>query len=204
MTPFQQNCRILWGASKKGLIIDPGGDAEKIKAFLEKEGISLTQIWLTHSHIDHCGGVADLLETYPAASLTANPIEKELRSKVEEICAMYGIPKGYLKNCPEPTQEIKGGEQISFEGENFEVLFTPGHAPGHVCFYNAKGGYILSGDTLFKNSIGRTDLPGGDYSQLIKNIREKLLVLPPEVKVLNGHGPDTTIGDEKRNNPFLK
>lgn len=204
VTPFQQNCRILWGASKNALIVDPGGDVEKIKAAIDKMGLTPTEIWLTHSHIDHCGGVADLLTFYPGIPLTANPIEKELRSRVEEICEMYGVPEGYMKNCPEPSRNLKGGEQISFEGAVFEVLFTPGHAPGHLCFYNASEGFVLSGDTLFKNSIGRTDLPGGDYSLLINSIRQKLLVLPPEVKVLNGHGPDTTIGEEKISNPFLQ
>lgn len=204
VTPFQQNCRILWGSSKKALIIDPGGEVDKIKNLTDKEGLVPAEIWLTHSHIDHCGGVADLLTLFPGLPLSANPLEKELRSRVEDICSMYGVPEGYMKNCPEPTRFLSGGEQISFEGEVFEVLFTPGHAPGHLCFYNASGGYVLSGDTLFKNSIGRTDLPGGDYSLLIKSIREKLLVLPSEVKVLNGHGPDTTIGEEKKSNPFLK
>ena len=204
VTPLQQNCRILWGSSKRGLIVDPGGDTEKIKRALEKEGIEPAEIWLTHSHIDHCGGVADLMTLFPNITLTAHPLEKELRARVEDICAMYGIPPGYMKNCPEPSRLLSGGETIEFEAKNFETLFTPGHAPGHLCFYNSEGGFVLAGDTLFKNSIGRTDLPGGDYSMLMKSIREKLLSLPDDTRVLCGHGPDTTIGEERKSNPFLK
>lgn len=109
-----------------------------------------------------------------------------------------------LENCPEPTVGISGGETLNFEGESFEVIFTPGHSPGHLCFYNAKENVLIAGDTLFAGSIGRTDLPGGDYSTLMTSIREKIFTLPPSTKVLPGHGPDTTVEEEKKSNPFFQ
>lgn len=200
VTPIQQNCRVFLG--KDALIIDPGGDADKIIENLGGKDIS--QIWLTHSHLDHCGGVADLMEAFPKAKLYGHEIEKDYRQRVEDIAAYYGIPEGSMKNCPEPDVYLKGGETLEFEDMSFEVRFTPGHAPGHLVFINKKDKYILAGDTLFQGSIGRTDLPNGDYSTLIKSIKTELLSLPDDFQVLSGHGSDTTIGEERRTNPFLQ
>jgi hydroxyacylglutathione hydrolase len=202
LSPIQQNTRILI-AGDEALIIDPAGDAEVIINFLEHRGLTLTQIWLTHSHLDHCGGVADLMTRYPTTKLLGHPDEKLFRAHVEDICASYGIPPGSMKNCPEPTDYITGGERLIFGGLTFEALFTPGHAPGHIAFYQGDSGLLFAGDTLFAGSIGRTDLPGGDHNLLIRMIKEKILTLPDQTKVLSGHGPDTTVGAEKQGNPFL-
>ena len=158
VTPIQQNCRILLG--KAALVVDPGGDVEAIIASLG--GRMVSQIWLTHSHLDHCGGVAGLKETFPDSRIYGHELEKDYRQRVEDIAAYYGIPEGLMKNCPEPDTYIKGGEILDFEGVKFEVRFTPGHAPGHLVFVNKEEKYVFAGDTLFQGSIGRTDLPNGD------------------------------------------
>jgi len=203
VTSFPQNCRFLIDSeSKEAVVIDPGGEAHRIISELENRSAKCVEIWLTHSHLDHCGGVRDLKEA-TGAKLTGHPEERSFRARVEEICEMYGIPPGEMKNCPEPEQYITGGEVLSFANHSFEARFTPGHAPGHISFYCQERGVLIAGDTLFAGSIGRTDLPGGDYETLITSIREQILTLPDETVVLPGHGPDTTVGFERKNNPFL-
>lgn len=205
VTPFMQNCRVIW-ATEGGpaLVVDPGGDVEKIFRFLETNRLNCTQIWLTHSHLDHCGGVADLIEqcgTKP--QLIGHPIEKAMRQTVGQISEFYGLPSGYLKECPEPSQYVEGGEYLDFNGFRFEVRYTPGHSPGHVVFYCKQLNTLLAGDTLFSGSIGRTDLPGGNHEELILSIESQIFSLPKETKVLCGHGEDTLVGDEIRGNPFF-
>lgn len=201
VTPFSQNCRIL-SAGGEAVVIDPGGDAPLILEELKKRGLILREIWLTHSHLDHCGGVSRILKAHQVP-LIAHPIEATMRDHVVEVASMYGAPPGMFENCPQPDVEITGGEKLKFQDAEFEALFTPGHSPGHISFYNPSGGYVIAGDVLFAGSIGRTDLPGGDHNLLLKSVREKLFVLPPETSVLSGHGPNTTIGTEMRDNPFF-
>ncbi len=203
VSPFAQNCRILT-CDKQGLavVVDPGGDAALILDALGRSSARLQAIWLTHSHLDHCGAVAELKSEFDVP-LLAHPIEKELRANVERICEMYGVPPGLMQNCPEPDTEIVGGERLQLGEEEFELLFTPGHSPGHICFYNRKASKLIAGDTLFAGSIGRTDLPGGDHRTLIRSIKEQILTLPGETAVLSGHGPDTKISAEISSNPFL-
>jgi hydroxyacylglutathione hydrolase len=203
VTELQQNCRILWKqGTTQALVVDPGGDAPLISSFLKSQGLVCEQIWLTHSHFDHCGGVARLMSE-GVKILYGHIIEREFRQRVEDILTLYGISSKDMKNSPEPTHYIKGGETLEFQSVEFKVLFTPGHSPGHLCFYAPSENVLLAGDTLFNGSIGRTDLPGGDYKTLINSIVEKILILPDDTKVLSGHGPDTTIGHERKNNPFL-
>lgn len=203
VTPFAQNCRVLACSSTKvAAVVDPGGDTERITQVLEAENLELAQIWLTHSHLDHCGGVADLKDQ-KNVELYAHPNERELRANVVAICQAYGIPSGSMRNCPEPENHLLGGEQLKLGQEVFEVLFTPGHSPGHVCFYHKGSANLIAGDTLFAGSIGRTDLPGGSFHTLITSIKEVIFALPKETAVLPGHGPDTQIGHEKNSNPFL-
>lgn len=204
VSPLQQNCRILLDtASKQAVVVDPGAEADRILGILTKKGVSCAEIWLTHSHLDHCGGVADLKKA-TGALVRAHAVESVMRAKVEEIAAMYGLPKGIFKNCAEPDSNLSGGETLNFAGANFEVRFTPGHSPGHVVFYCAEGNFLLAGDTVFAGSVGRTDLPGGSHQQLIASIREHILTLPDNVRILSGHGPDTLVGTERRSNPFLE
>lgn len=204
VTPFQQNARLLYCPdSNQAVVIDPGGDADLILSRAEKNNLTIEQIWLTHSHLDHCGGVADLKEA-TGATLLGHEIERPMRERVLEICRMYGLPAGGMKNCPEPDRYIKGGDTVTLSSYSFEVMFTPGHAPGHLCFYYEPGGVLFCGDTVFAGSIGRTDLPGGSHQQLIHSIKENILVLPDETRLFPGHGPETTVGREKLSNPFLQ
>ena len=198
-----QNCRILsCGSDPRAVVVDPGGDVAEIEAVLKRNGLECREIWLTHSHLDHCGGV-HVLKERTGARLFAHPLESEMRQRVKDLCLLYGLPHGSMEDCPEPEEYISGGETLLLGDLSFQVLFTPGHSPGHVCFYNQPSRTLLAGDTLFAGSIGRTDLPGGDHQTLLRSIRESILGLPSDTVVMPGHGPDTTIGIEKHKNPFL-
>ena len=203
VTEFGQNARILWcSETKDAVIIDPGGDADKILAGVNRLGVTVKAVWLTHSHLDHCGGVAPLLEAINVP-LVANPEERMMRTNVKSIALMYGMSPDEWHNCPEPTVTIRGGETLSIGNSSCVVLFTPGHSPGHVSYYFEKERRVASGDVLFAGSIGRTDLPGGDSKTLLAAIRREIFTLPAETRVLTGHGPGTTVGEEKASNPFF-
>jgi hydroxyacylglutathione hydrolase len=203
VTPFMQNARILTCTDTKvTVVVDPGGEPDRIISELHSRDLSCSQIWLTHSHLDHCGGVLPLLESL-GVPLVAHPAEEAMRARVRSIAQMYGLPSSEWFDCPEPSVSIRGGEILPLGDLRAQVLFTPGHSPGHVSFYFESEKVLISGDALFAGSIGRTDLPGGDHSTLIKSIREKILTLDDDVRVLSGHGDDTTVGEERRNNPFL-
>lgn len=204
VTPFMQNARLLFERGADGaVVVDPGGNADRILGELSARTLRCQEIWLTHSHLDHCGGVRRLKEL-TGAPLLAHPVEALMRSRVVDIARMYGVPEGDFEDCPEPDRVITGGETLSVGTELFEVLFTPGHSPGHLCFYNRANGILIAGDTLFQGSIGRTDLPDGDFEVLMSSIKDILYRLPPETRVLPGHGPETTIGAEQRTNPFVR
>lgn len=203
VTEFGQNSRILWcSETKQGVIVDPGGDAEKILATAQRLGVTITAVWLTHSHLDHCGGVQPILDTLKVP-LVAHPEERMMRNNVKSIAQMYGMSPAEWYNCPEPTVEVRGGESLSIGNSSCVVLFTPGHSPGHVSYYFERDGIVASGDVLFAGSIGRTDLPGGDTKTLLDAIRKEIFTLPPATRVLTGHGPDTTVGEERSSNPFF-
>jgi hydroxyacylglutathione hydrolase len=135
--------------------------------------------------------------------LVANPEERMMRNNVKSIAQMYGMSPTEWHNCPEPTVNVRGGETLSIGNSSCAVLFTPGHSPGHVSYYFEKDGIVASGDVLFAGSIGRTDLPGGDTKTLLDAIRREIFTLPAATRVLTGHGPDTTVGEEKASNPFF-
>lgn len=202
VTPFQQNCRIVLDGEGGALVIDPGGESDRILQTLRDLDVEMREIWLTHSHVDHCGGVAALLRASDVP-LSGHENEALMRANVREICLAYGIPPGDMEDCPEPSRYLSGGETLTFGSYEVKTLFTPGHSPGHVAFYFPALRTVISGDALFAGSIGRTDLPGGDHEQLLTSIRRELFELPDETRVRSGHGPDTTIGQEKRSNPFL-
>jgi hydroxyacylglutathione hydrolase len=203
VTPFYQNCRVLFAADGgDAVVVDPGGDAGKILDFLKKHSLTCKEIWLTHSHLDHCGGVAPLKKA-TNAKLLGSKLGAQMRQSVEKLCAMYGIEAGELENSPEPERFLKDGEVLNFAGVDFLVLETPGHSPDHLCFYAKSEKLLIAGDTLFAGSIGRTDLPGGNHAQLLASIRNSLLTLPGDTKVQSGHGPDTMISIENGTNPFL-
>lgn len=203
VSPFMQNARILaCMQTAQAVVIDPGADADLIISHLKKHKLNCQQIWLTHSHLDHCGGVVDL-QAQLSLKLYADKSESFFRSRVEETCLLYGIDLGIMKNCPEPDFYITEDLKLQVGDYTFQPLFTPGHSPGHYCFYSKQESLLIAGDTLFSGSIGRTDLPGGNHAQLISSIKFKILNLPGETRVLSGHGADTTVAAEAATNPFL-
>lgn len=199
--PLQTNSYLL-GCDETGAaaIIDPSWNGRSLAATATDQGFNITHILITHSHFDHVGGLAELKQE------TGAPIYIHPEAVPMLGDAFLSALNWQIRMAPPPPADIMltPGEIITVGKLELEVLFTPGHAPGHVSFYLAQGGAVFSGDVLFQQSIGRTDLPGGDYDLLLRSIREKLLPLPDETAVLSGHGPATTIGQEKQWNPFLQ
>ena len=218
VTPFQQNARILVdipagsssGPESSVTIVDPGGDIERLLRPIEQNKFVVSKILLTHAHIDHAGGVANLLialnqlQPGKAVSLFGHPAEREWRQSIPVQARIFGLSPAEYAPCPEPDVYLNDGDEFTVGNNAGKVLFTPGHSPGHIAVYFAAEKLVIAGDALFAGSIGRTDLAGGDHELLISSIREKLLTLPDETRVLSGHGPETTIGRERRTNPFLK
>jgi len=202
VTPFQQNCAILWCTkTKKGVVIDPGGDVERILEGLKQTGVEVEKILLTHGHIDHAGGAAELAERLSVPIVGPHPEDKWLLDSLPESGAGYGMVG--VRPCT-PDQWLKEGDRVSVGEVSFDVLHCPGHTPGHVVFINRDLGFGVVGDVLFQGSVGRTDLPRGSHEQLIGSIRDKLLPLPDAFFFLCGHGPASTIGRERQSNPFLR
>lgn len=202
--PFQENTYIIYNQNKDCWIIDPGcfspQEEKVLQDTIEKRGLRPVKLLLTHSHIDHIMGNAFVYKTW---GLRPWMHKKDLPvlQFADQAAARWNIP--YTKS-PEPEGFIKEGEDQLLGEDRFEVLFTPGHCPGEICFLNRKDNYCIAGDVLFEGSIGRTDLPGGDYDTLIDSIHSQLMVLPDSIKIYSGHGNDTTIGRERRSNPFLQ
>ncbi len=202
VTPFQQNCTILFDEdTKRGVVIDPGGDVAAIRDVLDKNGIGIDAIWLTHGHIDHAGGAMDLKEALGVEIVGPHSDDQPLLEGLEDQARMFGV-EGGVRNVT-PDRWLEEGETVSFGDHRFEVFHCPGHAPGPVIFFNRSAGFAHLGDVLFKGSIGRTDLPGGDHQQLLDSIRDKVLPLGDETGFICGHGPGGKIGEERRTNPFL-
>lgn len=202
VTGFQQNCTILFDdETKKGVVIDPGGDVDHIRKALEEHSIEIEAIWLTHGHIDHAGGAMDLKEALGVNIVGPHKDDIPLLTGLESQAKMFGI-EGAVRNVT-PDQWLADGDMVSFSGLTFEVLHCPGHAPGHVVFFNREARFAHVGDVLFRGSIGRTDLPGGDHATLIKSIHEKLMPLGDDITFICGHGPGGQLGEERRTNPFL-
>jgi len=203
VTPFQQNCTILFDTeTKEGVVVDPGGDVEVILKTVEENGIALKAIWLTHGHIDHAGGAKELKEALGLDIIGPHKDDLQLLQRLEAQASMFGVPMKVSNVVPD--RWLEDGDRVSFGDHEFEVYHTPGHAPGHVIYFNRNQGFAHLGDVLFHGSIGRTDLPGGDHQQLLESIRDKVFPLGDEVGFLCGHGPGGKIGDERRTNPFLR
>lgn len=201
VTSFQQNCTLLFdGETKRGVVIDPGGDVARIKQAIEDNGLTIEAIWLTHGHIDHAGGAMDLKEALDIEIIGPHIDDKPLLDGLEKQSEMFGVET--VRNVT-PDRWLEEGETLSFGPHEFSVLHCPGHAPGHVVFYNEVSKFAHVGDVLFAGSIGRTDLPGGDHAALINAIKTKVLPLGDEVGFICGHGPGGNIGEERRSNPFL-
>jgi len=202
VTAFQQNCTVLYDAeTKHGVVVDPGGDVAHIREALDKNGITVDAIWLTHGHIDHAGGAMELKDALGVEIIGPHKDDKMLLDKLEDQARMFGV-EADVRNVT-PDRWLEEGDTVSFSGHEFEVLHCPGHAPGHVVFYNRAAGFAHVGDVLFRGSIGRTDLPGGDHAALIASIKTKLFPLGDEIGFICGHGPGGRFGEERRTNPFL-
>ena len=202
VTPFQQNCTLLFDeATRVGVVVDPGGDVDRIAAAIEKDGLSIAAIWLTHGHIDHAGGATELRRRLGVEIVGPHEADRMLLEGLEMQAQMFGL-SGAVENV-EPDRWLAHGDTVSFGEHAFDVLHCPGHAPGHVVFHHASAKFAHVGDVLFHGSVGRTDLPGGDHATLIASIRDRLLPLGDEVTFVCGHGPGGRLGEERRTNPFL-
>ena len=198
VTPFQQNCTILFDEeTKQGVVVDPGGDVEVIVRAIEDNGFTIDAIWLTHGHLDHAGGAMDLKERLGVEIVGPHEDDKPLLGNLEGQAQRFGMP-GAVRNCT-PDRFLTEGETVSFGDHVFEILHCPGHAPGHVVYFNRDARFAHVGDVLFNGSVGRTDLPGGDHAALIRSIKEKLLPLGDDIGFICGHGPGSRFGDERRN-----
>jgi glyoxylase-like metal-dependent hydrolase (beta-lactamase superfamily II) len=201
--PFQENTYVLINAKRECIIIDPGCYFEEERAGLvesiRRQKLKPVRLLNTHTHIDHIMGNRLMAATF-GLGLEIHALDQPVLDASQQAGAMYNIP---FEPSPPPAGYLREQDEIIFGEATLQVLFTPGHSPGSIAFYSPSDRFVIGGDVLFRESIGRTDLPGGDYPTLIASIRNKLFVLDDEVKVYPGHGPVTTIGYEKANNPFL-
>jgi glyoxylase-like metal-dependent hydrolase (beta-lactamase superfamily II) len=200
VTPFQQNCTLLWDSeTKAGAVVDPGGDLDDIQRAIEQLGIKPEKIILTHGHIDHAGGAHALKAALGTPIEGPHAADRFLLDNLAKQGAAYGIPAEPVT----PDRWLEEGDQVSVGGHTFDVLHCPGHSPGSVVLVNRAQRFILMGDVLFQGSIGRTDFPYGDHAALIHAIKTKLLPLGDDFAFICGHGPTSTIGAERKSNPYL-
>jgi hydroxyacylglutathione hydrolase len=198
---FAANCYIVGSSeAKQGMIIDPGAEGKIILRTVQQTGLSISIIVITHAHIDHVGALREVQETTNARFAIHEAEKGFVFSTPLRMLTSLGVSP--VKSPPRPDRLLRDGDRIDVGNLHFEVLHTPGHSSGGICL--AGHGVVFSGDTLFNSGIGRTDFPGMSHEHLMKSIREKLMVLPDETVVYPGHGPPTTIGDERRGNPFLQ
>jgi glyoxylase-like metal-dependent hydrolase (beta-lactamase superfamily II) len=202
VTPFQQNCTLIWcEATKKAAVIDPGGDLDRIRQAIASAGVTVEKILLTHGHIDHAGGAAELKESLGVPIEGPHHDDLFLLQHLAQTGQSYGIVGS--RNVM-PDRWLKEGDEVRVGDVTFSVLHCPGHSPGSVVFVNTEQRFAIVGDVLFRGSVGRTDLPGGDHQALIRSIAGKLLPLGDDVAFICGHGPGSTLGDERATNPFLR
>jgi len=203
--PFAENCYVLSDETNECLIIDPGcfgrREQEELKDLIEKNNLKPVRLLNTHCHIDHVLGNDFVVRTW-GLELEMNEKDLPVLESYERTCLMYGVAGADPQ--PAPAKFLDEGDTVTFGNSMLEIFFTPGHSPGSICFYSAADKFVIGGDVLFQGSIGRPDLPGGDLNTLLRSIKEKFLVLPGETVVYPGHGPETTIEEEKKYNPYLK
>jgi len=201
VTPFEQNCSLIWEtATRRAAVVDPGGDVDDILAEVAARDLKVEKILLTHGHIDHVGGAAEL------ARRLGVPVEGPQREEafwldaLPEQCRMFGFPD---TPALRPDRWLADGDTVTLGDEVLEVIHTPGHTPGHVCFIHRPSKLALVGDVLFAGSIGRSDFPRGDHAALVRSIRQKLFPLGDDFEFIPGHGPMSTFGAERDGNPFV-
>jgi glyoxylase-like metal-dependent hydrolase (beta-lactamase superfamily II) len=202
-SPMAENTYVLYNEGKEACIIDPGcyfpEEFTGLETFIAAEGLQVKEILLTHAHLDHVFGLKRMVETY-GLTPWMHPDEQPVLDRGPQMGIMYGVP---FPAYTGPTRALQAGGELILGADKLKVLPAPGHSPGHVCYYCEAQGFVIGGDVLFQRSIGRTDLPGGDHQTLLNSIRTQLFTLPDETRVYSGHGPYTTVGEEKQFNPFL-
>ena len=202
VTPLQQNCTLLWcDATARGVVIDPGGDLERVQAAIKQAGVTVERIWLTHGHIDHAGGAEALRAALKVPVEGPHRADEFLLRSLVEQGRKWGMPEA--RNVT-PDRWLEEGDTVSIGEVAFDILHCPGHSPGSVVFVNRAQNFALVGDVLFQGSIGRSDLPGGDPAALLHSIKTKLLPLDDDMAFICGHGPTSTIGHERATNPYLR
>ncbi|MEN8176164.1 MAG: MBL fold metallo-hydrolase [Pseudomonadota bacterium] len=202
VTPFEQNCSVIWDSvSLQAAIIDPGGDAQRIESVITEEGLKPEKILLTHGHIDHVGATNELAGRFGIPVEGPHPEERFWLESMDEQARMFGFSSG---DPVEPDRWLGDGDRVSVGQETLEVIYCPGHTPGHVVFFHRGQRLAFVGDVLFRGSIGRTDFPRGNLRDLLSSIRNKLFPLGDDVAFVPGHGPMSTFGEERRNNPFVR
>ncbi len=202
VTAYQQNCSLIWCEnSNKAALIDPGGDCEMLMAAVDELGLSLDKVLLTHGHLDHVGGAKQIATKLDVPIIGPHQADAFWLQSLPKQSEMFGFAH---TDAFEPDQWLQQGDSVELGEVLLSVLHCPGHTPGHVVFYNEVDGIAFVGDVLFQGSIGRTDFPQGDYDQLIASIKQNLLPLGDEVMFVPGHGPMSSLGHERQNNPFLQ
>ena len=201
VTAFEQNCSLVWcDQTQKAALIDPGGDVPMLMAAIEQRGLSLKAIWLTHAHIDHAGGTGTIARTEGVPIIGPHEGDDYWIQALPQQSQMFGFP---VAEPFAPTQWLHQGDTVTLGASTLQVLHCPGHTPGHVVFYSAEIQHAFVGDVLFAGGIGRTDFPGGNHADLINAIKTRLFALGDAVSFTPGHGPESTLGEERRYNPFL-
>jgi glyoxylase-like metal-dependent hydrolase (beta-lactamase superfamily II) len=201
VTLFEQNCTLIWcEATRKAVVIDPGGDVDKIQAAIRQSNVTVEKIWLTHGHIDHVGGAAELRDALGVEIIGPHIDDKFLLDNVVMSGMRFGMT-GVRDVAPD--RWLEEGDQVGVGELTFDILHCPGHSPGSVVFFSKDMRFALVGDVLFSGSVGRSDIPGGDHDTLIRSIKDKLLPLGDDVGFICGHGPGSSIGHERMTNPFL-
>ena len=201
VTAFRQNCSLLWDdATMEGVLVDPGGDVPLLIATAEELGVTLAQIWLTHAHIDHAGGVAELVARRGLPVIGPHPDDQFLIDGLAEQARAFGFPPA---GAFVPQRWLQGGDTVALGAHVFQVRHCPGHTPGHVIFHNAEMNRAFVGDVLFAGSVGRTDFPRSDPQALIHSIVTQLWPLGDATVFVPGHGPESTFGRERKSNPYV-
>ncbi|MCS3430750.1 MBL fold metallo-hydrolase [Klebsiella sp. BIGb0407] len=202
VTPFAQNCSLVWcPVTLQAALVDPGGDAQQIKHAITETGVKVTQILLTHGHLDHVGAAAELAAYLHVPVIGPQKEDEFWLTGLPQQSQMFG-----LEECQPlvPDQWLEEGDSVNVGETTFQVLHCPGHTPGHIVFFDPVSRLLVSGDVIFKGGVGRSDFPRGDHGALIDAIKRKLLPLGDDVTFIPGHGPMSTLGEERRNNPFLQ